>query len=177
VQPSTNPSLRPSSNPSTTPTSSHVPSSTPTYGYSYEDVSVVHNFVGSYQWPEDYVWQRELASVLSGGARLMNNMHLTNSPNALDASMCADVSTFAEFRANPVCLPEEACRYQFCNLDGRQVSNLPAYTVDVRTTGDIVQALGFAERYNIQVSVKTTGHSKSLLQIETIYVIIKLIFL
>lgn len=107
-------------------------------------------------------------------------MHLLSSPKARD-DVCKDVSsTFAEFRANPVCLIEEDCQYQFCNLDGRRkVTNLPAYTVDVRTTGDIIQALGFAERFNIQKkfpSRQLATVSTSFIFLETVDAIMKFVY-
>jgi hypothetical protein len=38
-------------------------------------------------------------------------------------------------------------------------NNLPAYTVTVRGDEDISAALKFAGKYNIQISIKNTGHS------------------
>jgi FAD/FMN-containing dehydrogenase len=52
------------------------------------------------------------------------------------------------------------CTYQFCNVNGKRKSNRPAYTVMVMTEQDISVALQFANRYNIPVTVKTTGHSE-----------------
>jgi hypothetical protein len=145
------PSLSPSSNPSATPSS---------FQYSYDEALVGYNFVGSPLWPADNVWQSELASILSSGASLTNNMMVTTAQDFLN--VCQNVSTIGEFRQNPICVPNDNCQFQFCNLDNKKVNNLPAYSVDVRTPGDITQALGFAEKHNIQVSIKTTGHSKYL---------------
>jgi hypothetical protein len=162
VVPSTEPSERPSVQPSSTspsPSPSSNPLATPSsFQYSYDDVSVAYNFVGSPQWPGDNIWRSELASILSDGASLTNNMMVTTAQDFLN--VCENVSTIGEFRENPICVPNDDCQFQFCNLDNKEVNNLPAYSVDVRTPGDIIQALSFAERHNIQVSIKTTGHSK-----------------
>lgn len=53
----------------------------------------------------------------------------------------------------------EGCDFEFCNRDGTQSSNTPAYTVKVMTPGDIQVSLQFANTHNIAVTIKTTGHS------------------
>jgi hypothetical protein len=56
------------------------------------------------------------------------------------------------------CMVTPNCRFEFCAPDSGN-RNLPAYTVDVRTRGDIEAALEFANTFNMAVSIKTTGHS------------------
>ena len=130
------------------------------YPYSYEDVSVAYTTVDSPAWPADTIWRRDLESVLSPSAKLISNMAIiNNSQKNTYTKFCIDDIDSFEMRG--VCMiAQPECRFRFCGLDGKTVLNLPAYTVDVRTPDDIIAALTFAAKHNIQVSVKTTGHSK-----------------
>jgi len=150
--PSTSPTRKPSSAPSSAPP-------TP-YQYSYEEVKVAYNVFPSLFWPSDSLWQSELASRLSSGARLINNIY--SAPVDAYNNMCPWDGSVESWQkgGNGLCMYHNNCEFRFCNLDGQRVVDLPVYSVDVRTPGDIVAAMEFAGKYNIQVSIKTTGHSK-----------------
>jgi hypothetical protein len=132
------------------------------YPYVYEDVSVTYTTVDSAAWPADAIWRRDLESALSPSATLISNMAIINNNNNQKnayTNICQeDVDSFETQGVCMIAQPE--CRFRFCGLDGKTVLNLPAYTVDVRTPDDIIAAFKFAAKHNIQVSVKTTGHSK-----------------
>lgn len=118
---------------------------------------VQYTTVGSNDWPSEDVWQSELGSLLSPQARLLNNM---NSQNEY-FDLCDEDADGFDFmgEGKGVCMIEQACRYRFCNRDGNQESAIAAYTVDVRTPQDIEECFRFANKHNIVVSVKTTGHN------------------
>jgi len=59
--------------------------------------------------------------------------------------------------ANGICMHSHDCAHEFCLKD--QLFDLPYYVVDVRTEEDITKALNFASSKQIEVSIKTTGHS------------------
>ena len=61
--------------------------------------------------------------------------------------------------ADGICLHTHNCKSKFCQSD--QESNLPAYTVLVEDVADIQLALEFANKHDIAVSIKTSGHSYS----------------
>lgn len=138
------------------PSTSMSPStSTPSFSPT-EDPPVFYTVVGDPSWPADSVWQNELASLLSPNATLFNNL-------GVDYEALCYVGGPLEWitEGQGICVIHDDCHYRFCNLDGRKILNTPAYTVDVRTPEDISAALKFAdEEYNIQVTIKTTGHSK-----------------
>ena len=57
-----------------------------------------------------------------------------------------------------ICMISYNCGYQFCdpiNFD----YNLPLYTLDARSEEDIAKAIDFASKWNIEISVKTSGYS------------------
>ena len=60
---------------------------------------------------------------------------------------------------NGMCMQNFQCQYQFCNLDNQRSDALPEYSVDVRSEVDIATVLHFANKHNIPVSIKTSGHS------------------
>lgn len=60
--------------------------------------------------------------------------------------------------AHGICMMAHHCAKQYCDLEST-VSNLPNYTVVAETVHDVQLALSFANKHDILVSVKTTGHS------------------
>lgn len=102
-----------------------------------------------------------MGSQLSPNANLFNHV-FGDDGDTEDAwdDLCWDGVTYDWIhKGEGVCTIPEQCQFQFCNWDGKRTWNLPAYTVDARTEGDIQQAFSFANRYNIPVTIKTTGHS------------------
>mmetsp|Transcript_13776 Transcript_13776/g.21279 ORF Transcript_13776/g.21279 Transcript_13776/m.21279 type:complete len:586 (-) Transcript_13776:131-1888(-) len=112
-------------------------------------------------WPYDSIWQSELGAILSTDARLFNNMNIGEDRYYELCPEDDDDKPGYSFmlEGNGLCMIEENCRYRFCNRDGQEVNGLPAYTVDVRTPEDIQSAISFANKYNIQITVKNTGHN------------------
>jgi len=48
---------------------------------------------------------------------------------------------------------------EYVNGDASKGWNLPAYTVAPRSIGDVQAALAFADKHNLQVTIRNTGHS------------------
>ena len=61
--------------------------------------------------------------------------------------------------ANGICMHAFACFAEFCRPELGYSYNTPQYVVEAKTPEDISKAILFAKSYEIQVSVKTTGHS------------------
>ena len=49
------------------------------------------------------------------------------------------------------------CSKQFCLKDSPR--NISAYSVEALNVGDVQKAIAFANKHNIPVTVKTSGHS------------------
>ena len=56
-----------------------------------------------------------------------------------------------------LCMANHMCVQENCDEFGND--NMPAYTIDVRTVEDVQLALAFAQKHNIAISVKSSGHS------------------
>jgi len=61
---------------------------------------------------------------------------------------------------NGSCMQYHDCSKEFC--DGKSdVWNIPSYSVEAKTVEDIQEAIKFANTHNLEVTVKTSGHSYS----------------
>uniref|UniRef100_A0A7M5XHT2 FAD-binding PCMH-type domain-containing protein n=2 Tax=Clytia hemisphaerica TaxID=252671 RepID=A0A7M5XHT2_9CNID len=58
---------------------------------------------------------------------------------------------------NGICMQYHDCSRQFCQSSTSW--NIPAYSVEVKSVRDVQLAIAFANKYNIAVSIKTSGHS------------------
>lgn len=116
----------------------------------------LYNTPDSPDWPTDAMWREELADLLSPKAELFNHIH------AQYEQFCDSNERGYSFyeEHEGVCTVFGDCHYQFCNRDGMKTPAVSPYTVKVITPEDISVAVSFANKYNIQVSVKLTGHSK-----------------
>ena len=117
---------------------------------------------GSPNWPDATTWQRDLGAKLSTDAKLIDAI-VDDTETMYDASCPRGVGPD---QREGVCMVHEACAFQFCHLNGKAVFDLPAYVVKARTTQDVQQAMLFAEKHNIPVSVKTSGHSEFFITAE-----------
>jgi hypothetical protein len=108
-------------------------------------------------WPLEETWGSELGDLLSSDAALHGPI-----PETAFATDCRTLGTnaYAISRGgNGICMHAFACEYEFCRDGEGFESNLPRYVAEVKTADDIQVALAFAQQHDIQVSVKTTGHS------------------
>ncbi|XP_066931256.1 uncharacterized protein [Clytia hemisphaerica] len=103
-------------------------------------------------WPNSETWQRLL------GDRLDGKLHKF-APSILEK--CSDISSSDSLSkaADGACMQIPDCSKRFCLAN--ETSNLPSYSVEAKTTQDVIYAIQFANKFNIAITVKTTGHSFS----------------
>lgn len=58
-----------------------------------------------------------------------------------------------------LCMQYPECANKYCLDDDNRFDNLPVHVVDARSESDIIKATEFANRFNIPISVKSSGHS------------------
>ena len=117
---------------------------------------LAYNRPGCPDWPTEADWERDLRSKLS------NPYFLTHIDRPIHTyvKQCLKGSqdtVDALTRGNGICMANHACANEFCQL--WEPHNIPAYTVEAHTVGDIQAAVRFANKYDIAVSVKSSGHS------------------
>jgi hypothetical protein len=108
-------------------------------------------------WPSEETWGSELGDLLSSDAALHGPI-----PETAFATDCRTLGTNAyaiSQGGNGICTHAFACEYEFCRDGEGFQQNIPQFVAEVKTAQDIQAALAFAQTYDIQVSVKTTGHS------------------
>jgi len=103
-------------------------------------------------WPSAEQWQA-LRDSLSTGASL--HALSLDSLDTCYAQGTNAIGLVAE--GHGACMQDRACYHERC--DKSSAFNLAAYSVGVRTAGDVKAALAFASEHNVSVSVKTSGHS------------------
>ena len=57
------------------------------------------------------------------------------------------------------CMQYHDCSKEFCDSESKW--NLPSYSAEVKNTRDVQKVIAFANKYDIEVTVKTSGHSYS----------------
>lgn len=60
-----------------------------------------------------------------------------------------------------LCMQNPVCANRFCLEDSDLFDNLPVHILDARSEIDIIKGNEFANRFNIPISVKSSGHSMS----------------
>jgi hypothetical protein len=109
-------------------------------------------------WPSDDVWSSELGNLLSADAVL----HGPINPEEAYPADCENLGTdaYAISKAgNGICMHAHACAYEFCRPMEGYDYDIPIYSLVAQSEEDISAALKFAAQYDIEVSIKTTGHS------------------
>jgi hypothetical protein len=110
-------------------------------------------------WPSEKVWHDELGQRLSANAALTKVGIQTNASAAFYEGTCFPLGTDPYQLSNTsICLQDPKCAYQFCDPQSHR-PNWPAYILTAKTYQDIRAGFVFANRYDIPVSVKATGHS------------------
>ena len=121
-------------------------------------------------WPSAAVWEEELGAKLSSQAGLYPlfdpqvpvDFNNRTAPGYIE--MCESVSEtnpnasyILEDTAQGRCMQYQSCARKQCDPEGEW--NIPQYSVMAKVQSDVVEALKFAAKYNIQVAVKTSGHN------------------
>lgn len=106
-------------------------------------------------WPNSTVWKENLSDKLSASAALHGPF-----PEGYYMDSCETLGTdaFAISQAGSgICMHAHACKREFCRSEFDY--DLPAFIVEAKQVSDIQAALSFSKTHDIQVTVKTTGHS------------------
>ncbi|CAJ1939514.1 unnamed protein product [Cylindrotheca closterium] len=106
-------------------------------------------------WPNSTVWTEDLGEMLTANAALHGPF-----PAGYYMDSCESLGTnaFAISQAGSgICMHAHACKREFCRPEFGM--DLPAYIVEAKQASDIQAALSFSKTHDIQVTVKTTGHS------------------
>jgi len=123
---------------------------------------VQYNNPASNTWPGTGEWLK-LSRSLSSDAELYGPFESSDyeeqcGPDEIDITDPFIVATAGE----GLCMQYPSCANEFCLEDkGTAYDDLPAYAIMAKTEEDIVAGLEFANSHNIQVTVKTSGHSIS----------------
>ena len=144
----------------------------------YTSSSVQYNELTSVEWPGTGEWldlSRSLStfSELYGPFQSSSYDELCTSDKDVDTSDPFQVAVANE----GLCMQYPSCANLYClkdnndhdhGLDGssdknnnEQKKNLPAYVLMAKTEDDIVKGMQFANEHNMQVTVKSSGHSVS----------------
>lgn len=115
-----------------------------------------YNSPDSPSWPSAQVWADELGSTLSEDAALHGPFADDNYYRANCEVLGMDAYAISR-SGNGICMHSHACQYEFCR--DTYAKDLPGYTLEAKTPSDIQAALEFSRTHNIQVTIKTSGHS------------------
>ena len=117
-----------------------------------------YNRPGCRGWPTLEQWDQELRQELTDPDYLHGPF--TRFANAAYAERCLlgpqDLDTVLN-GGDGLCQANHGCINQRCQWRDR--SNLPAYTLEAQNVVDIQTAIQFANKYDIAVSIKGTGHN------------------
>lgn len=106
-------------------------------------------------WPNATVWNEDLSDMLTANAALHGPF-----PEGYYMDSCEGLGTNAiaiSKAGSGICMHAHACKREFCRPEFEFA--LPAYIVEAKEASDIQSALEFSKKHDIQVTVKTTGHS------------------
>ena len=115
----------------------------------------VYNSPECSSWPSHSVWTNDLGEVLSENAALHGPF-----PDGYYQVECESLGSNAyviSSAGHGICMHAHACQHEFCRNDYPQ--DLPAYILEAKDESDIQKALAFCREHDIQVTVKTSGHS------------------
>ena len=101
-------------------------------------------------WPSQSQWN-ELGNSLNGSVHPLDKD---------DYGVCqkqGDNAFNISAIANGICMQYHDCSRQFCIKDNPW--NIPAYSVEVLNVEDVQKAVVFANKHNMSVTVKTSGHN------------------
>jgi FAD/FMN-containing dehydrogenase len=114
-------------------------------------------------WPSDDEWDKDVRQDLSKHARL-DKVNVKGLADAYDKTCISLGFDPFQLANTSICLQDPKCAYQFCQKDKDDKHddknlNQPAYILTAMTPRDIKVGLEFANKHDIPVSVKTSGHA------------------
>ena len=109
-------------------------------------------------WPSEAEWNR-LRSRITGGKLhdISNQIEYERVCNVSSGTSNPMAALLLENEGEGRCMQNHDCSKEKCK-DGADW-NIPEYSVEAAEESDIIEALKFANKHDIQVTVKTTGHS------------------
>jgi len=121
--------------------------------------SSAYNSPSCPEWPDVDTWT-DLSNGLSSSASLHGPMDVTVA-SYNEACLVGSSTNPLEImeEGNGICQQTHSCLYEFCDPWNGYGFDLPAYIAEVKTVDDVIASLKFANEHDIQVSIKTTGHS------------------
>ena len=130
-----------------------------TGGKDYTSSSTKYNSQNSVEWPTTGEWLG-LARSLSKSSAVFGPFHPADYEKLCGPDGLDDYSNPFEIAVGGqgVCMQYDSCVNEFC-LEENVGDDLPAYVVKASTENDITLGVKFANKYNIQLSVKSSGHS------------------
>jgi hypothetical protein len=109
-------------------------------------------------WPSENTWKTELGDRLSTNAALHGPISASKYTTECET---LGMDAYAISKAgNGICMHFHECAAEFCAPELLStVENLPLYVVEAKNPADVTAAIQFARAHDIQVTIKTTGHS------------------
>ena len=101
-------------------------------------------------WPSESQW-KELGNSLKGSIHKLEEDNYQQCLN--QGSDPFNISA----TGNGICMQYSDCSRQFCKKDNPW--NIPAYSVEALNVEDIQKSIAFANKHNLPVTVKTSGHN------------------
>ena len=101
-------------------------------------------------WPTQSQW-KDLGDSLKG------TIHQLKEDNYKECIEQGDNAFNISATGNGICMQYHDCSKQFCIKNSPW--NIPAYSVDALNVSDVQKAIAFANKHNLSVTVKTSGHN------------------
>ena len=101
-------------------------------------------------WPSESQW-KELGNSLKG------SIHKLEENNYQVCKQQGDNAFNISDSGNGICMQYHDCSKEFCKKDNPW--NIPAYSVEALNVEDIQKSIAFANKHNLPVTVKTSGHN------------------
>ena len=118
-----------------------------------------YNRPGCPGWPSQDEWETDLREKLSDPSLLHGPFF--RHPTKIYVQECLHDEDLSDHnvlsKGKGLCMHRHACANEQCQIVER--SNIPAYTVEAVSVEDIQAAIRFANKYDVAISVKSSGHS------------------
>ena len=101
-------------------------------------------------WPSPSEWD-------DFGKSLNGTLHQLSSGDYEQCEKQGENAFNISSTGNGICMQYHDCSRLFCQADNPW--NIPAYSVEAKSVQDVQMAISFANKHNIAVSIKTSGHS------------------
>ena len=127
----------------------------------YTSSTTQYNNQNSGKWPTTGDWL-ELVRTLSSSSKLYGPFKPSDYDEQCGPDGIDDYTNSFEIAVGGqgICMQYPSCINEFC-LENNVGDDLPAYVIKARYESDVSFGIKFANKFNIQVTVKSSGHSIS----------------